>query len=225
MSTGSIGSQGTSIECKSFDKAVGVGRVRDFHGVVADVPGLKGVMATQIGFQSGAIKFGTQHGISLAEIREPKDEDWAGLIRKIQVNIRIIMATITDFQPRPSRAFVASIKPGETFQLESDFMSNEPIIFDGARAPVSSYEQLRQTLPHERKTASGLRYFAPFPSHIYRVSAGELEIDGIDIVYDIAVNSSESVIEEDVPRAVVKDVASGDLTFIHNDGQVRRPHG
>lgn len=214
----------TAIECKSFDKAVGVGRVRDFHGVVEDIPGLKGIMATQIGFQAGAVKFGKHHGISLEEIREPKDEDWAGLIRKIQINIRIIMATIRDFRPRPSRAFVASLKPGESFQLKSDFLSDDPIIFDSVGAPVASYEQLRQALPHDRKAATGLRYFAPFPSHIYRVDAGEFEIDGVDIVYDIAVDSSESVIESSIPRAIVKDVASGDLTFVHNDGQVKRPH-
>lgn len=212
----------TAIECKAFDKTVGVGRVRDFYGVVSDIPGLTGVIATRNGFQAGAIKFAAQHGISLQEVREPKDTDWAGSVRKIDFRIHVVMLNITDFRPRPSRAFVASLKPGEEFRLDSNISTHDPIIFDAGGASVASYEELRQMLPHERKSARGLRHFVPYPNHIYRTNAGEFEIDGVDIIYDVAVDTSLSVIESDA-SAVIKDVASDKLTFVAKDGSVKRP--
>lgn len=216
----------TAIECKSFNKSVNVGRVRDFYGVLVDVPGLIGVFATQIGYQGGAKLFADHYGISLKEVREPTDADWAGRVRKIHFNVHLVMPTITKFEPRPSRAFLDTLAPDEVLQVISDFSSHEPIIFDPVGAPVMSYEQLRGSLPHQSKSASGLRHFARFPNHTFRTENIEFEIDGIDIEYDVTVDTSESVIDGNaLARAIIKDVASGELTFVDKEGQVKTPRG
>lgn len=206
----------TAIECKSFNKSVNVGRVRDFYGVLVDVPGLIGVFATQIGYQSGAKLFADHCGISLKEVREPTDEDWAGRVRKIHFNAHLVMPRITAFEPRPSRAFLDTLAPDEMLEVNSGFSSHDPIIFDATGAPVTSYEQLRSSLPNETIAATGLRHFASFPSHIFRTDDIEYEIDGIEIEYDVSVDTSESVIDGDAfAKAIIKDVASGELTFVH----------
>ncbi len=36
----------TAIECKAFNSDVAIGRIRDFYGVLADVPNLNGIFVT-----------------------------------------------------------------------------------------------------------------------------------------------------------------------------------
>jgi len=214
----------TAIECKSFNTSVNVGRVRDFYGVLVDVPGLIGVFATQIGYQVGAKLFADHYGISLKEVREPTDMDWSGRVREIHLNTHLIVPRITAFQPRPSKAFLDTLAPDEVLQVDSGFSSHDPIIFDAAGAPVTSYERLRGSLPHETKTETGLRHFAAFPSHTFRTPDVAFEIDGIDIEYDVAVDTSKSVIDGGaLAKAIIKDVASGELTFVDKHGRVKAP--
>jgi hypothetical protein len=216
----------TAIECKSFNDLVNVGRVRDFYGVLVDVPGLIGIFATKIGYQSGAKLFADHYGISLKEVREPTDNDWAGRLRKIHVNINIVVPTITKFDLRPSRAFLNKLTPNEKFEGTSNVSSHESIIFDVTGAPVVSYEELRGSLPHQSKSANGLSHFAAFPSHIFRTDNTEIEIDGIDIEYDVIVETSENIIDGDaLAKAIIKDAASGEFTFVDRRGRTKTPRG
>ena len=214
----------TAIECKSFNTSVNVGRVRDFYGVLVDIPGLIGVFATQIGYQRGAKLFADHYGISLKEVREPTDADWKGRVRQINFNVHLVMPIITNFEPRPSEAFLKSLAPGEVLKVTSDFSSHDPIIFDAGGAPVMSYEQLRVSLPHQSKTASGLRHFVSLSEHMFRTENIEFEIDGIDVKYDVVVDTSESIIDGNaLAKAIIKDVASGELTFVGKHGEVKTP--
>lgn len=214
----------TAIECKSYNDSVTVGRVRDFYGVLVDVPGLLGVFATRLGYQRGAKLFADHYGISLKEVREPTDEDWAGRVREIHLNMHVVMPRIIDFQPRPSKAFLDSLAPGEELRANSAFSSHDPIIFDAAGTPAASYEQLRVSLPHDSRASTGLRHFALFPGHIFRTDAVEFEIDGIDIEYDVEVDSCQSVVDGTaLAKAIIKDVASGELTFVDKQGRVKMP--
>lgn len=62
-----------AIECKNYNQKISIGKVRDFFGVLYDIGNIKGVMACKKGYQDGAKKFADYYGISLKEIRAPKD--------------------------------------------------------------------------------------------------------------------------------------------------------
>ncbi|MBO7111917.1 MAG: restriction endonuclease [Bacteroidaceae bacterium] len=64
-----------AIECKNYNQKISIGRVRDFFGVLYDVGNIKGIMACKEGYQDGAKKFADYYGISLMELRVPKDEE------------------------------------------------------------------------------------------------------------------------------------------------------
>ena len=64
-----------AIECKNYNQKISIGRVRDFFGVLHDVGNVKGIMACKEGYQDGAKKFADYYGISLMELRAPKDEE------------------------------------------------------------------------------------------------------------------------------------------------------
>ena len=60
-----------AIECKNYNKAVPIGKVRDFYGVLADLNNVKGIMATKKGYQKGAKEYASYYGIDLKELRVP----------------------------------------------------------------------------------------------------------------------------------------------------------
>lgn len=66
----------TAVECKCYKRKVNIGKVRDFSGVLSDVPNLRGIFATRSGYQSGAVKFAKARGIELRIIREPEEQDY-----------------------------------------------------------------------------------------------------------------------------------------------------
>jgi hypothetical protein len=214
----------TAIECKAFNNSVPVGRVRDFYGVLVDVPGLIGVFATLVGYQSGAKLFARHYGISLKELREPTEEDWKGRVKDIHLNIRVVLPEITDFAPLVSPAFLASIPEGEDVRISCGSMSNEPIIFDRSGTPAATYEELRLSLPTDVGAGTGFTHFAPFPDHVFRVEGQSIDIEGVDLTYDVSVDEEQTIVRgEDFAQAIIKDVASGDLTFVDNDNRVHRP--
>ena len=62
-----------AIECKNYSYGVSIGKVRDFYGVISDLEDVKGIMVTTVGYQKGAKKFADYYGISLKELRAPRD--------------------------------------------------------------------------------------------------------------------------------------------------------
>ena len=54
-----------AIECKNYNKTVPVSKVRDFYGVLADLNNVTGILVTKVGYQEGAKRYATEHGIML----------------------------------------------------------------------------------------------------------------------------------------------------------------
>ena len=64
-----------AIECKNYSYGVSIGKVRDFYGVISDLDNVKGIMVTTVGYQKGAKQYADYYGISLKELRAPRDEE------------------------------------------------------------------------------------------------------------------------------------------------------
>jgi len=62
-----------AIECKNYSYGVSIGKVRDFYGVISDLENVKGIMVTTVGYQKGAKQFADYYGISLKELRAPRE--------------------------------------------------------------------------------------------------------------------------------------------------------
>jgi hypothetical protein len=214
----------TAIECKAFNQTVTVGRIRDFYGVLVDVPGLIGVFATLMGYQSGAKLFADHYGISLKELRKPTEKDWKGRVKDIHLSFHMVSPTITKFAPRVSAEFLASIPEGEELRFSGGFMTDEPIIFDRSGSPVSTYEGLRQGLPADGGAGMGFNHFVSFPDHVLEIGGRRIDIEGVDLTYDVAVDEEKIVLRgEELAQAIIKDVASGELTFVGKDNRVHHP--
>lgn len=75
------------IECKDYDKPVGLGLVRSFFGVVEDLRPDEAFVVTTDRFTAPARRYAEAKGIALAVLRPPRDEDWNGLVK--QINLRL----------------------------------------------------------------------------------------------------------------------------------------
>ena len=95
------------IECKDLDlsgKNVGLGIIRDFWGVVADVKPDAAIVVTCNGFSRPALKFAKHKGIQLAVLREYEHEPAEGeaptmrqIIVEMKFTVRDIIKVDVDF--------------------------------------------------------------------------------------------------------------------------------
>jgi hypothetical protein len=212
----------TAIECKAYNQVVDIGRVRDFYGVLVDVTNLNGIFATLVGYQSGAKKYAGHYGIALKELRLPTPDDWAGRIKDIAINFHILVSKITNFQPKASEDSLKNITEPITGQV--DLWTNAPILFDPDGKPVASYEQLRQSLPTKGAPFKDGKYYAAYLGHRLRLGNMDIQIDGIDFTYDVDDQTFTSeILGAQMARAIIRDVQSGNYTFVDKDGKVRQP--
>lgn len=95
----------TVIECKDYSSKVSVEKIDALIGKVKDLPDLKAVFATKMGYQSGAKAKAEQNKIDLLIVREQNDSDWTDIdgtpfIKTICINTHIISpAQIQKFTP------------------------------------------------------------------------------------------------------------------------------
>jgi hypothetical protein len=76
------------IQAKDWASAVNQGEVLKFIGVLADLPGQpRGVMVARSGFQDGALTVARDNGIVLYELRDVREDDFEGRIKRIGINL------------------------------------------------------------------------------------------------------------------------------------------
>lgn len=79
--------QKVAIECKNYNKTVGIGKVRDFYGVLCDLNNVAGIMVTKVGYQKGAKEYASEYGISIKELRTPNPGE--AIIGEVEMNFDI----------------------------------------------------------------------------------------------------------------------------------------
>lgn len=92
----------TVVQCKDWTSAVKQEQVFAFKTVLEDLPGQpRGIMVSRRGFQQGAREFASAHGIVLYELRQPKDSDWDGYLRQVDIHMELHVPVVHGFQLVP----------------------------------------------------------------------------------------------------------------------------
>jgi Restriction endonuclease len=79
------------IECKDYADPVGLPEVRSFWAVVDDLKPDEAFMVTTERFTGPAAKFAAAKGIIAAVLRPPQEEDWKGIVRRIEITISMLV--------------------------------------------------------------------------------------------------------------------------------------
>ncbi|SIQ30694.1 restriction endonuclease [Halanaerobium kushneri] len=84
------------IECKDYSKVVGLGIIRNFFGVIAQIKPDNAFVVTTKGYTKGAVDFATDENIKLLILRKFEEDDWKNRIREINIQVSAkIMGTPT----------------------------------------------------------------------------------------------------------------------------------
>jgi hypothetical protein len=75
------------IECKDYGEPVGLEEVRSFWAVVDDLNPDAAYIVTTNRFTEPAETFAKAKGIKAAVLRPPRDDDWEGIVRRIELTI------------------------------------------------------------------------------------------------------------------------------------------
>ena len=95
----------TVIECKDHDSKISVDKIDALIGKMRDLPGIRPVFATKMGYQSGAKAKAIHNNIDLLIVREQNESDWAAPEGKVRLR-KLILETVM-----MSPARILSFKP------------------------------------------------------------------------------------------------------------------
>ncbi len=215
-----------AIECKNYNSTIPIGRVRDFYGVILDLNNVQGIMVTGEGYQEGAIEYAQYYGISLKELRKPKNEESIGEI-VIKTNVKSCRFLYLvdedwaiqhdlDFQKYRERlAFIANKSTKEYWGgLHVSFETKNDIIRNSHDEIITSLEELEKQLPNNHKPNDSFvfpfedawiesRYWGPIKI---------LEVKYVFISEDT--ENSFALAAEDFVDGILMDAINGETQYI-----------
>jgi hypothetical protein len=215
-----------AIECKNYNSTIPIGRVRDFYGVILDLNNVQGIMVTGEGYQEGAIEYAQYYGISLKELRKPKNEESIGEI-VIKTNVKSCRFLYLvdedwaiqhdlDFQKYRERlAFIANKSPKEYWGgLHVSFETKNDIIRNSHDEIITSLEELEKQLPNNHKPNDSFVF--PFEdAWIESRYWGPIKI--LEVKYEFIsenIENSFALAAEDFVDGILKDAISGKIQYI-----------
>lgn len=217
-----------AIECKNYNSAVPVGKVRDFYGVLSDLTNIHGVMITKVGYQAGAKEYAAHYGINLQELRTPNDEDWEGRVKTIVFQMNMILPDIKLRIPLLDNDWIKvniqfPEKVSKTYQLQFQGMLDEIIIYDENGQPITNFYELDNKVPHDWEAAEDLEHIYTFDNaYMDFTPLGRMKIKGIKYVYDVRKSTDEVLIDaHNTVRAILKNALSGEIKFFDKNGNIK----
>lgn len=205
----------TAIECKYWKKRVTRNVVSNLITLLEDTNIEKGVVVSKEGFTSGSIALAKQRNISLVEMREPGDADWAGKIKTIHIMLHMTSPEFYDFEfvqpPQHAGERVQFTVSGQDLEIKEP--TKEPKTLDQiANGAASS------------ATSPGQGVEVRFPVGTTMQVAGfdkQAMIEAIRFKVRHHVHEEEIVIDGDQAiRLIVKEVFEDRQFHIGHDGQI-----
>lgn len=205
------------VECKNYSRRITAEKIDAFRTVLEDIPGSKGIYATTVGYQEGALKGCEAYGILPMVIKYPTEEDLKGRITHITIDYifqvlgksRVQLNLDETDYPDAVPSFPQGVLDGDVFVEEN------------GKETVSLY-QLKNKLPRD-KEGEGLVYTYQYPEGAFLVCGDvRIKIRGVQYTYDVYHSKERQEIDyRDIVKGIVKNVITGDTSLIDLGGGVR----
>lgn len=214
----------TIVQCKDWGSAVKQEQVLAFKQVLEEIPGQpRGIIVARSGFQDGAKKLAAHHGIKLYELREPKDEDWDGLIRTFIVHGHLRAPHFEDVR-------VVLDEDGIRQELTVHGLTEINVDFESYGAPNAFFESgercdvnkiLNALVPKEGNGPIRVRH--DFPERVFIEVSGlalpRLPLLAIEATILVTDHRREFRVNIDHLIAYAfRDVLGGEVQFLRADG-------
>ena len=157
-----------AFQCKDWARSVEQGELLKFQAVLTDLATHDpyGVFVTRTGYQSGSLSVAGGNRISILELREPGEQDWAGRVRRVEITLRAVVPTWRAFRlHRPSDA----PEPGadSVAGMDDNLTVHEP-----GKLPASLLKTQERLSPVGFDTADWQPLSVAFPRSLARQQEG-----------------------------------------------------
>jgi len=212
------------INCKNYKSTVEVTHVETLAGVLNDMPGVRGVIVTTLGFQKGAIDYAKVHKIGLKVIRPPVEQDWEGRLKEIHLRLVINKPVLLETKVSLNRAWAETqAGGGDSLVGTATYRADLTVVKDLDTGRVEDMNDLwnRAMREHPSEVGEECVSMLTWPNaYLHSEGLPGRKIDSIQFRWRIESGSSTTAIIAKEPRAIVKDAIEGTLLFVDPDGQV-----
>ena len=215
-----------AIECKNYNQAVPIGRVRDFFGALYDLVDVKGIMVTKVGYQKGAKEYASYYGIDLKELRSPNSDE--AVIGKIELHIntstRHCLFLVDDNYAETDKFSVHQYKRRLDFMridrtsrwINATHIPLELInrnIIDSNGTTITTLEKIEKELPKDSDSDIVFKYEDAYVNTRW----GKIKINEIKYEYEYKNEKKTIAIDaQDFVKAILKDALNGEIKLIAN---------
>lgn len=215
----------TIVQCKDWASAVKQEQVLAFHDVLGDIPGQpRGIMVSRSGFQEGARNVAAHHGIQLYELRAPRDEDWAGLIRTIEIQLALLTPVFSNVRFRFDDAWVKEQMDRLGLATMNVNLRIDPevetLLFESGQE-CDLKEVLRPYVPEEPCEKVPLHHELEVALMIDLPDAPISRLRATAVDAEVSVHKEERLIRVNIDHLIAycfRDVVSGKAQFLGKDG-------
>lgn len=215
-----------AIECKNYNQAVPIGRVRDFFGALYDLVDVKGIMVTKVGYQKGAKEYASYYGIDLKELRNPNPGE--AVIGEVEMNFDISVRRclfLVDVNDSETEKFSVSrykqILSCMSLDKDSSWINATHIplelidrnIIDSNGTTITTLEKIEKELPKDSDSDIVFKYEEAFVNSRW----GKIKIN--EIKYEYKCTNEKKIIAidaQDFVKAILKDALNGEIKLIAN---------
>jgi Restriction endonuclease len=219
-----------ALECKRHSTKVDLGIIRDFWGVLDDMPGLRGVVVSPVGFTSGAEKYAQSKGIGLKVIRQAQDADYDGRLKTIRINIHQRLPVILNLEIILDEAWytVNANTEREALLQEMQGMQEtsvkDVVIEEHDTGERIFLAQLLKYLPVlDLEDISGSHEWEKVfnQGFLLQPKKPDLKLSKIKVYYQINELTGDIFIDAgDVAKTLIKDAIQGTLLFVDEQGSI-----
>jgi hypothetical protein len=216
----------TIVQCKDWGSPVKQGQVLEFQQVLSEIPGQpRGIVVSRSGFQVGARTLAAHHGIKLYELREPRDEDWEGLIRTVETTVKILAPEFRNVRLLPDEGWVREQLKAlgmQQIDLEVESFPGIDTIAYASGDPCDLNAIVNGYVPNHPCEGMSIRHFFESPPFLELANRPlpRLRIRGIQA--EIVVRKLKKVLRVNLDHLVaycLRDVLGGEAQFLQADGQ------
>ena len=193
--------QRTLVECKDFDISgdkVGLGVIRDFYGVKADIKPDEAYIVTCNGFTKDAELYAKSKQIGLVILREFRESDWEGRLRQIDIHLKMVVPSQPrihiEFKQDDDRQKIAN--DSQTVGISLNGLGrDQPVFFNTPEGRFQANDFVKRNMKFSGSTPPGaVEHDVDVSNITFEVdNLGSVELKCLKISYEIV--HTEEIIE------------------------------
>lgn len=221
-----------AVECKNYKARVSKEKIAAFHDILHDLGNVHGIVASKMGFQSGAIEYARKYGIQLMEIRHPVESDWKGKIKDIHVELVITALDdvhskiLVDKEKMKAMGITQDVVEGTYLSPINTVISFEAMIIAkdiiAENSSISIQEMLNMIQRQDSTPGEGKRCTITFKNGFFAHNGYDLPVTAIEFTYSVCASKEYvNIYGDEMIKAIVKNITENTESHINKFGQVR----